>query len=186
MVTGDFDGDGSTDLYAVQNSFAPIPSVGRFDGGLSVLLRGDGQGNFMAMPFAESGLIVAGDAKGLAMLDLNDDGWADFIVTRNSATSLVFQNAGRSNGNALAVALEGPAGNHNAIGARLRLALKDGTFQVADVTAGSGYMSQSSPSSFFGYRTGNEPREVKVTWPDGTITSHPVPDAVGKMLIKRE
>ena len=35
MVAGDFDGDGKVDLYAVQNSYAPNPVVGRFDGGLS-------------------------------------------------------------------------------------------------------------------------------------------------------
>jgi len=34
LVAGDFDGDGHADIYAVQNSYAPIPYVGRFDGGL--------------------------------------------------------------------------------------------------------------------------------------------------------
>src|SRR6478609_9138262 len=32
VVAGDFDGDGFADIYAVQNSFAPAPSIGRFDG----------------------------------------------------------------------------------------------------------------------------------------------------------
>jgi len=54
MVTGDFDGDGHTDICAVQNSDSPAPSTGRFDGGLGLWLRGDGQGNFRAVPVAES------------------------------------------------------------------------------------------------------------------------------------
>ena len=28
LVAGDFDGDGHADIYAVQNSYAPIPAVG--------------------------------------------------------------------------------------------------------------------------------------------------------------
>ena len=75
LVAGDFDGDGHADIYAVQNSYAPIPSVGRFDGGLSQLLRGDGHGHFTPVPVAESGLLVPGDAKALAVLDLDQDGW---------------------------------------------------------------------------------------------------------------
>jgi hypothetical protein len=94
IVAGDFDGDGHADIYAVQNSFAPIPAVGRFDGGLSQLLCGDGRGHFIQISPAESGLIVPGDAKAVAVLDLNHDGRPDFLVTRNNATTLAFQNNG--------------------------------------------------------------------------------------------
>jgi hypothetical protein len=90
VVAGDFDGDGHADIYAVQNSYAPIPSVGRFDGGLSVLLRGDGQGSFVVVPSAESGLVVPGDAKSVALVDLDGDGRPEFFVTRNNDTTLVF------------------------------------------------------------------------------------------------
>ncbi|HUL55131.1 MAG TPA: VCBS repeat-containing protein, partial [Opitutaceae bacterium] len=55
LVAGDFDGDGHADLYVVQNSYAPAPAIGRFDGGLSQLLRGDGRGNFVPVPPIESG-----------------------------------------------------------------------------------------------------------------------------------
>ncbi|HVU23491.1 MAG TPA: FG-GAP-like repeat-containing protein [Opitutus sp.] len=94
IVAGDFDGDGHADIYAVQNSQAPIPSVGRFDGGLSQLLKGDGRGNFTAVPPVESGLIVPGDATALVVADLDHDGRPDFLVSRNSATTLAFRNAG--------------------------------------------------------------------------------------------
>src|SRR5208283_1244996 len=70
VVAGDFGGDGHAGIYAVQNSYAPIPSVGRFDGGLSQLLRGDGRGHFTPVAPSESNLVVAGDAKALAVVDL--------------------------------------------------------------------------------------------------------------------
>ena len=111
MAAGDFDGDGHADIYAVQNSYAPIPCVGRFDGGLSQLLRGDGHGHFTPVTPAESGLVVPGDAKALAVLDLDQDGWPDFLVTQNNNTTLAFHNRGVAGRHSLRIQLRGPAGN---------------------------------------------------------------------------
>jgi hypothetical protein len=93
IVAGDFDGDGKADLYAVQNSFAPLQRVGRFPGGLSQLLRGDGRGGFTPVPTPASGLAVPGDAKGAVLVDADGDGKQEILVTRNDAPALVFRKA---------------------------------------------------------------------------------------------
>jgi hypothetical protein len=183
MVAGDFDGDGCTDLYALQNSFAPVAAVGRFDGGLSQLLRGDGRGGFSAVPPAGSGLVVPGDAKALAGLDLDADGWTDFLASRNHDTTLAFRNAGVAGGHALRVRLHGPAGNPSAIGARLTLELMDGSKQALELQAGSGYFSQTSPAAAFGWREDNPPRALLVRWPDGRETKHAVPAAATTLAL---
>jgi hypothetical protein len=183
LVAGDFDGDGHADIYAVQNSYAPIPSVGRFDGGLSLLLRGDGQGNFTSVPPAESGLVVPGDAKALAVLDLDQDGWPDFLITRNNSTSLAFRNHGLAGRHALRIRLRGQAGNPTAVGARVSLELADGSTQTSEVYAGAGYYSQSSAACFFGYPDGNPPRRLQVRWPSGLITEHPVATTTGTLTL---
>ncbi len=183
LVAGDFDGDGHPDIYAVQNSYSPIPSVGRFDGGLSQLLLGDGRGHFSPIPPAQSGLIVPGDAKALVAVDLNDDGWVDFVVSRNSGTTLAFLNAGAVGRKPLCVRLRGPAGNPTAIGARITMELEDGTKQMAEVLAGSGYGSQSSAASWFGYRVENPPRIIRVRWPDGKMTQEAIPPNVTKITV---
>jgi len=175
MVAGDFDGDGHADIYAVQNSYAPIPSVGRFDGGLSQLLRGDGRGHFTAVPPAQSGLVVPGDAKALAVLDLDQDGWPDFLVTRNNSSTLVWRNRGVAGRHSLRVQLKGPRGNPTAVGARVTLELADGSTQTSEVCAGSGSYSQSSPACFFGFPDENPPRQIRIRWPSGAITQHAVP-----------
>jgi hypothetical protein len=95
MVAGDFNGDGHTDLYAGQNSFAPLSRVGRFAGGLSQLLLGDGSGGFTAVPPATSGLVAPGEVGGVVPLDANADGRADLMVTRNDAPALVFVSGDR-------------------------------------------------------------------------------------------
>ncbi len=173
LVAGDFDGDGNADVYAVQNSYAPIPAVGRFDGGLSQLLRGDGRGGFTAVPPRESGLVVAGDAKALAVVDLDRDGWPDFVLSRNNGTTAAFRNAARAGRNSLRVVLNGAPGNPAAIGARVVLEHENGARQAAQVHCGSGYYSQSAPACFFGWRDGNPPGRLRVRWPSGEETIHP-------------
>ena len=172
MVAGDFGGDGHLGIYAVQNSFAPVKSTGRFDGGLSQLLRGDGHGGFSAVPPAESGLVVTGDAKAVALLDTDADGWADFLVTRNNGTTLAFRNAGVPGHRPLRIRLAGPAGNPTAVGARITVELSDGSTETSEVYAGSGYYSQSTSDCFFGYPEPNPPRKIHVRWPSGLSSDH--------------
>jgi hypothetical protein len=166
IVTGDFTGDGRADLLAVQNSFAPVPSIGRFDGGLGQLLQGDGHGGFTAVPPAASGIVVPGDAKALVGLDLDDDGWLDFVASRNQDTTLAFRNRGVAGGHGLVV--------RGAPGSRLTLELADGSNQTAEIFAGSGYFSQSAPLAAFGWPDGNPPKTLRIRWPDGHETTQSV------------
>jgi hypothetical protein len=182
MAAGDFDGDGKADIFLVQNSYSPIPAVGRFDSGLGQWLGGDGKGGWTLRGPAESGLLVRGDAKALVVLDLDRDGWPDFVVSRNNGTTLAFRNGGVASRHSFGVRLNGPRGNPSAIGARITVELADGSTQSSEVSAGSGYYSQSGATQFFGYRDGNPPRNITVRWPGGasTTTESPHPD---KLLI---
>jgi hypothetical protein len=183
VVAGDFDGDGRADIYAVQNSYAPIPAVGRFDGGLSQLLRGDGHGHFTPVPVAESGLLVPGNAKALAVLDLDQDGWPDFLVSRNNDTTLAFRNNGVTGRHSLRILLQGSAGNPTAVGARITVELTDGSNQTSEVYAGSGYYSQSTAACFFGYPDANPPKKIRVRWPSGVTTEHGFPSNTSSLTI---
>ena len=165
MVAGDFDGDGFADVYAVQNSFAPIPLIGRFDGGISQLLKGDGKGGFVAVPASESGLVVRGDAKALVATDIDDDGWADFLVSRNNDTAMAFRNAGETGGRPLRVSVRG-----DGVGARVTAEMSSGSTQTGEVYAGSGYYSQSTAEVFFGSPESNPVKRVRVRWADGRET----------------
>jgi enediyne biosynthesis protein E4 len=185
IVAGDFYGDGNAGIYAVQNSFAPIPAVGRFDGGLSQMLRGDGRGHFTAVPPAESGLVVPRDAKALVVLDLDHDGWPDFLVSRNNDEVLAFRNNGVAGRKSVSITLRGPAGNPAGVGARITVELTDGSARNSEVYAGSGYYSQSTTACFFGYSDANPPRQVRVRWPLGMTTQHPFPPGSSSLVLSQ-
>ena len=175
VVAGDFDGDGHADIYAVQNSSAPGPLAGRFDGGLSQLLRGDGHGHFTLVPPLASGLVVTGEARAVTVLDLDGDGWPDFLITRNNGAPLAYRNNGVAGRHSLRVELRGPAGNPTGVGARVTLELVDGSTQAAEIQAGS--------AVFFGWPVTNPPRRLHLVAPDGKSSDVPVaPDATSLVI----
>jgi len=170
MVALDFTGDGHPDLALVQNSLAPTPSLGRFAGGLGVILANDGTGGFRALDPLQSGFVVPGDAKALVVTDLDQDNWPDLVASRNDEPALAFRHRGLPRLRPLRLVLQGPPGNPTAVGARLTLTAADGSRRGAEVTAGSGYYSQSSPAVFFAVPAG--PATLVVAWPDGSTTEH--------------
>jgi hypothetical protein len=166
----DVDGDGKADLYLAQNFFSPQPETGRMDGGLSLLLRGNGDGSFTPVWPNESALIVPGDAKGLAVMDLNNDGWPDFVVGINNGEPVAFENRGSKQNRVMNIRLEGRQGNPTAIGARVTIRLQDGSTQTAEVNAGGGYLSQSTSTLTFGLGQSNKVKFAQIRWPDGSVS----------------
>jgi enediyne biosynthesis protein E4 len=162
------DGDGKPDLCLVQNFYGPQPETGRMDGGLGLLLLGRGDGTFDPVWPAASGLNIAADAKSLATTDLDGDGRLDFVVGVNDGPAQCYL-ASKSTPIPVTVRLIGAKGNPTAVGARVTVVLDDGSFQTAEVQAGGGYLSQSSPSLSFGSGA-RKVRSVRIRWPDGTST----------------
>lgn len=183
LVAGDFNGDGYADVCAVQNSHAPIPEVSRFDGGIGLLLRGDGQGRLTPVAPTESSLIVTGDAKALVVTDLDDDGWPDLFITRNHGRTLALRNQGAKGNHSFAIGLRGPPGNPTGVGSRITVTMTDGKTQTAEVHAGSGYLSQSTPTLFFGFVDHNLPKSITVRWPDGRASTYPWQPDLKKLLL---
>ena len=170
-VIQDVDGDGNADIYLVQNSHSPQVETGWMAGSMSLLLRGDEQGEFDPVGPKESGLVVPGDGKSLSIIDLNQDHRPDFVVGVNNAAVEGLQNsAGQGTSTFTCVKLRGHT-NVDAVGARLVVEFDDGSKSVFERTAGGGYLSQSSLDAFVG-RGQRGISAINVRWPNGAATRH--------------
>ena len=88
---GDLDGDGLEDLFLSQNFFATREETTRYDAGRGLWLRGDGRGNFRAVPGQESGITVYGEQRGAALSDFDGDGRVDLVVAQNAAETKLYK-----------------------------------------------------------------------------------------------
>jgi hypothetical protein len=180
----DFNRDGNLDLVLAQNFFSPEPETGRFDGGLGALVRGKGGLQFEFVPASESGLVMPEDGKGLALVSLFGADMPDFVCCTNNGPVHAFAGVPRNwFPPDLGVRLHGNAGNPTAIGARVELRTPDGKKQVREVTAGSGYLSQSEPTAWF--TNVPEGSKLVVRWPDGTTQESTLDKTTGRVTIRR-
>ncbi|GAB4405645.1 MAG: VCBS repeat-containing protein [Bacteroidia bacterium] len=85
LLLHDFDGDGHADILAAGNLFEAKPEVGRYDASYGALLRGDGSGDFTALPARTTGLRLDGAVRDLALLP-----GGRLLVIRNNDTPLTF------------------------------------------------------------------------------------------------
>jgi hypothetical protein len=180
----DIDGDGHDDLYILQNFDGSQAETGRMAGGVSQLLKGDGTGKFTPIRPDRSGLVVPGDATSLTRVDLDNDGWHDFVIGINNEKLMVFRNHNQTANRTLTVQLVGMKGNPDAVGSRITLHLDDGSKQTAEVRAGSGYLSQNPPDTIFGLGTARNISSIKVNWPNGTSSMVERPEPRKTLQIK--
>ncbi len=180
LAVADFDGDGREDVFASQNFFAVAPLTSRCDAGLGVWLKGDGKGQFAAVPARASGLYVYGEGRGAAVCDFDHDGRVDLAVGQNGEATRLFHNRGAKPG--LRVRLRGPAGNPQGIGAVVRVVYADASRGPArEIHAGSGYWSQDSAVSVLGLT--RVAAAVWVRWPAGAKEIFPLPSGVASVVV---
>jgi len=172
----DVDGDGNLDLYAAQNFTATQFETPPFRGGLSILLLGDGKGQFKPVSAHQSGFIVRGDGRGLARTDLNDDGRPDFVIAINNGELLAFTNETESKNKHIQIRLEGKSGNPLAAGAKVSW-----NGRSTEIYQGSGYLSQSTTKIL----VPQSAEKISITWPDGSKSEHPVSTEVHQLTIKQ-
>jgi hypothetical protein len=179
IVAADFDGDTHEDIFLSQNFFAVQPTTSRSDGGVGLLLVGDGKGRLDPRLPSESGIAVLGEQRAAAAADFDHDGRVDLAVTQNAAQTRLFRNKNSPPG--LRVRLRGSPHNPQGIGASVRLRQADRWTGAREVQCGSGYWSQNAATLVFAKKDGDA--EIEVRWPGGALSRTPVPANAREMTV---
>ena len=207
---GDFDADGWEDLFvatglrsAGQGNYIPVllemlltpgidlrdvrnwPPIGEMSWSgyqRKKLLRNLGDQTFKEVA-AEAGVATDLDGRGVALLDLDDDGRLDFVQTNADQPSLVYHNRSPRPGNWLELRLVGAAGNRDSIGARVEVVAGGERWQ-REVNGGNGYASQSTNRLHFGLGATPAVDAVTVHWPSGRVERLRPP--VNRVAVLRE
>ena len=151
----DANADGHLDLVLAQNFHGPQRETGHMDGGLSVLLTGDGTRHFTALWPDNSGLTLNADARSLTIADVNHDQRPDLIFAINNAGMRTFEN----HSPALPSSFVPPASLQP--GQLLRVTTSTGRKLTTAWLPGSGCLSQSAPRFLLPLRAGESATAVK-------------------------
>ena len=122
----DANADGNIDLFMAKIFFGPQFGNRPFAGGLSVLLLGNGMGEFSPLSPDRSGIVIPGDATAATVTDFNGDGHLDLAVAQNNGPVRTFESTASGSGRSLRICLDGGIGNPSAAGARVTAHLDSG------------------------------------------------------------
>ena len=131
------------------------------------LFRNNGDGTFTDVAYVNEADRVE-DGRGVSVLDYDGDGGLDVVLRNYKQPAQVLHNIG-DGGHWLEVKLIGTRSNRDAVGARV-LVTANGTRQMREVHAGSGYLSGSSLIQHFGLGSADRIESIEIRWPSGATT----------------
>ena len=184
VVIGEFNRDGHPDVFLAQNFYGPQAETGRADGGVGLLLVGNGDGTFSPLPPYESGIVVPGDATSACLADMDNDGNAEILVATNDGPTYAFGKAS-PDASVRVIRLQGSGGNSQAAGATVSVNFSNGTVHSAEVPCGGGYLSQSTVDLFCRVPEGARIASVDVSWSNGEKTSFVPGEDGGRISISQ-
>ena len=167
----DFDNDGFKDLFTANSHF---PAMEKYWGTASDLpnsvFRNQGDGRFTDVSkTAGPDLQLAGQYRGVAFGDFDNDGRVDAVVSNVNGPARLFHNITPSSGHWLALKLSGTRSNRDGIGAKVEVTLPNGRKLYNHCTTSVGYASSSEPLVRFGLGQQAVAKLVQIRWPSGQV-----------------
>jgi len=165
----DVNNDGFVDLFVAKGNVEAMQDFAQRDP--NNLLLGKPDGTFREAA-SEAGVDSTSKSRGSALADFNLDGLLDLIVVNRAAPAQVWRNAGFGTagrlgpaGNWVALKVEQPGTNRNAVGVWIEVRVADRT-QRKEITVGGGHAGGIATWHHFGVGVAERLR-VRVQWPDG-------------------
>lgn len=183
VAVADFNNDGNLDVMLAQNFFGSQPETGYMDGGVSLLLRGDGEGKFQPIWPNVSGIVVPDDALSSTISDFDQDGDMDVLFVSNRGPVRLFENNSDVS-DLVSLVVIGPDSNRQAIGAQIQMVSEDQT-QIFEVGGSTGYMGNSYFNQTIPASRANSLTSISVRWPDGSDSTFQPTIEDGKIIIRK-
>jgi enediyne biosynthesis protein E4 len=167
----DVNNDGLIDLFVAKGNVEAMPEFAARDP--NSLLLGQPDGTFVESAPA-AGIVGFERSRGAAVADLNLDGLPDLVVVNRRENVRLWRNVGSGTatepspmGNHVAVGLEQPGPNRDAIGAWIEVETADRTIR-REVTVGGGHAGGQLGWSHIGLGASDRAR-IRIQWPDGEL-----------------
>lgn len=163
VVWGDYDNDGWSDLYIVNNS----------NSNPNRLLKNNANGSFSDVTIASNSgaMVTQGAGVDATFADFNNDGSLDLFIANGRASTvgeyLLLKNTGNLN-NWLMIDLVGVTTNRDGHMSRVIVTSALGS-QMLENNGPSHYMNQDSSPLHFGLGADNSPVTVRIEWADGSV-----------------
>ena len=112
-----------------------------------------------------------GYQRGAAVVDLNNDGFLDLVVTSLDRRPAILMNSAGGGGHWLTLHLVGHKANRSSIGARLTVTTPSGRTLHDWLSPSVGFLSSSDPRVHFGLGNETKAATIEIRWPGGaTLT----------------
>ncbi len=112
-----------------------------------------------------------GYQRGAAVGDLNNDGFADIVVTSLNERPRILINSADNGNHWLGLRLVGHQSSRDAIGAKVKVTTDSGRTLYEHVTTSVGFMSSSDKRIHFGLGSEKKVKAVEIQWPRGAKQS---------------
>lgn len=175
----DADNDGVSDLILVNGAVNLIPALRGTPNPFrqrNQLMRGVATPDFRLEEISGD---AAGPAfahlevsRGLAIGDLDNDGYPDAVISNNAGPARVLRNTAATGNHWIGLELRQPAPNRFAIGATVTLTPGPSSGRLYRVHTDGSYLSASDPRILVGLGGHDGPVTATVTWPDGTTARY--------------
>jgi hypothetical protein len=180
----DYDNDGWKDLLVAQshvmdNIEQTQPSLHYLEPLL--LMRNDGRRFADVSKSSGAAFQIPLAARGLAIGDLDNDGFMDAVVNCLDRTPVMLRNQGNGN-NWLMIDTIGSKSNRDGIGARVEVVTESGKHLWATVNPAGSYQSAGDKRVHFGLGSDKRCRTVEITWPSGTVQR--LENVAGNQILK--